>query len=89
MQFLGTFRMVKPVTLIYNLLTQLISASLIKEFNTPLLLGVKNNTSVEVLELLIEQKAFLEARNTEVSVCQRAFLSRTYLPKFNRVQISV
>ena len=61
------------MTLIYNnLLTQLISASFIKEFNTPLLLGVKNNVSVEVVELLIKKKAFLEARNTEVIVRQRA-----------------
>ena len=74
------------MTLIYyNLLTQLISALFIKEFNTPLLLGVKNNASVEVVKLLIEGKAFLEARNTEVSVRQRAFLSSTHLSKFKSV----
>ena len=74
------------MTLIYyNLLTQLISALFIKEFNTPLLLGVKNNASVEVVKLLIKGKAFLEARNTEVSVRQRAFLSSTHLSKFKSV----
>ena len=66
------------MTLIYyNLLTQLISALFIKEFNTPLLLGVKNNASVEVVKLLIEGKAFLEARNTEVSV--RLFIKHPFV----------
>ena len=59
--------------------TLLILPSLIpqrQEFNTPLLVSVKNNVAVEVVELLIEKKAFLEARNTKVIVYEHGFLEQ-------------